>query len=109
MCAQTSLMASVRGSSGAPPTNSRSSGEMGFGLVIPLAGLFFPAAAFFPPFPTPSAVASARTATAAPLALALVRTDTTTGARRSATGHARRPPERIAAAVADIAGGAQRS
>lgn len=109
MCAQTSLMASVRGSSGAPPTNSRSSGEMGFGLVIPLAGLFFPAAAaFFPPFPTPSAVASARTATAT--ALALVRTDTTdtaTGtARLSATGHARSSPERI---VADIVGGSART
>jgi hypothetical protein len=101
MCAHTSLMASVRGSSAAPPTNSRSSVEMGFGLVIPLAGFFFPAA-FFPSFPTPSAVASARTATAP---LALIRTDTTDtakGARRSATGHARSSPERMAT---DIAGG----
>lgn len=106
MCAQTSLMASVRGSSAAPPTNSRSSGEIGFGLVIPLAGLFLPAPAPFPlAFPTPSAVASARTATA-PLATGgapRIRTETASGARRSAAGHARSSPERMAA-VDDIAG-----
>lgn len=111
MCAQTSLMASVRGSSAAPPTNSRSSGEIGLGLVIPLAGLFFPGpvpAPFPLAFPTPSAVASARTATAARGAPRIIRTETTaSGARRSATGHARSSPERMAA-VDDIAGAQSR-
>lgn len=113
MCAQMILSASVLGSSSAPPTNSRSSAEMGFGFMIPLAALFF--------FPDdfPSAAPSSAAATTLTLTLVAnrpalavaalpIRNDTAaaTGAAalRRAIGHASSSPERMAAAVADIAG-----
>jgi hypothetical protein len=59
MWAQTSLMASERATSRAPPANLRNASETGIGFVIPAGALGFVEAAFLAPAAAAAAAAAA--------------------------------------------------